>query len=114
MDVTCAKCSEPWDTYHMRHDEIWETSLSDEVKENWDGKLTEEIYAAFKEGGWKFAGSIYAIIQCPGCKNDDNNKTENFHERAEARALIADLMGDDEDATASMIEDLKYYDSNLG
>ena len=25
MDVTCAYCGEPWDTYHLRHDEVHET-----------------------------------------------------------------------------------------
>jgi hypothetical protein len=23
MDITCRKCGEPWDAYHLRHDVVW-------------------------------------------------------------------------------------------
>jgi hypothetical protein len=23
VDITCAKCGEPWDAYHLRHDVMW-------------------------------------------------------------------------------------------
>jgi hypothetical protein len=28
MDVHCTTCGEPWDVYHLRHDAIYETDLS--------------------------------------------------------------------------------------
>ena len=40
MDVHCSTCFEPWDTYHLRHDEIYETSLSVEEAEAW---LVQEL-----------------------------------------------------------------------
>ena len=33
-DVTCATCGEPWDTYHLRHDEVHETVAGQERLED--------------------------------------------------------------------------------
>lgn len=31
MDVTCATCGEPWDIYHLQHDEVYETEAGLEI-----------------------------------------------------------------------------------
>jgi hypothetical protein len=106
MDVTCAKCDEPWDSYHMRHDAIWETDLPEFIKKNWDGKLTPEIKAAFERDGWRFVGnSVYAIRQCPACKNEPD--TVESRGRAVTRAALAEILGDDQDGLISELNDLE-------
>lgn len=35
MDVHCSTCGEPWDTYHLRHDAIFETDLSHAEAKAW-------------------------------------------------------------------------------
>ena len=105
MDVTCAKCQEPWDNHHLRYDEIWETNLTEEVKKNWDGKLTPEIKQAFERNGWRFVGgSIYAIAQCPVCK--DQPTTSDGQHRVDIRAALAEVLGDDVDGLITELNDL--------
>ena len=35
MDVHCSTCGEPWDTYHLWHDAVFETGLSHEEAKAW-------------------------------------------------------------------------------
>src|SRR6266540_3927582 len=35
MDVHCSTCGEPWDVYHLRHEAIFETDLSQAEAEAW-------------------------------------------------------------------------------
>jgi hypothetical protein len=45
MDVHCATCGEPWDTYHIRHDAVYETPagldwLNHQINmEDWDKEM---------------------------------------------------------------------------
>jgi len=108
MDVTCANCREPWDTYHMLHDAIWETDLPDSVKKHISAEGTKLNFPGVREAlardGWKFAGnSVNAILRCPACPKGEEG--DNTTARAEARMVIAELLGDDEDGIASMLED---------
>lgn len=58
MDVTCATCGEPWDTYHMRHDAVWDTPAGIEIindkinAEEYEQRMTRDFTvktrAAFK------------------------------------------------------------------
>ena len=120
-DVYCANCREPWDTYHLRHDEIWETGLPEIMIKGWNGSLKGSENAmvrhAFEDLGWKFAGSIYAILRCPSCKSHEKWKREygiedtesdriNRGIREAATATLAELLGDDEDGLACELEDL--------
>lgn len=123
MDVTCA-CGEPWDTYHLRHEAIYETDVAarfyhgeDDVlaeslrRPRWDGKLTPEIRAAFAREGWQFAGSVLAVLHCPACPaNEEANGAQPaavVRDRKAARAALAEILGDDEDALACELEDLE-------
>ena len=36
MDVHCSTCGEPWDTYHLWHDAIWDTGLSEGEIREWE------------------------------------------------------------------------------
>ena len=109
MDVKCTKCSEPWDWYHIRHDALYETSITEIEAKNWDGKLTPRIRDFFAEEGWEFGSSPYVIFRCPCCKNTvlkDRVEANKAFERAELSQAIADVLGDDEDGIISELADL--------
>lgn len=132
MDVTCANCGEPWDTYHLRHDEVHETDagtqmIDDKIDqdnyekdlkysfvdppkpnykgEKWAGKLTPFWRKQFKELGWEFGGSLYAVMACPCCK--DKPALENSSARKETIGMIADLLKGDDDGLAVTLEDME-------
>jgi hypothetical protein len=115
MDVTCATCREPFDQYHMRHDAIWETDLPESVKRHVSNNGTTLNFPGVREAlardGWKFGSSVLAILECPCCKaNAEHNgdpDSEDVANRKMQRSVLADLLGDDEDGLASMLEDLE-------
>jgi hypothetical protein len=105
MDVTCAKCQEPFDVYHLMHDAIHETDLPEAVLKQWRSKLTPVFEEALNREGWRFVGhSLLAIAQCPACKEEPD--TPEARERAEKRGVLAELLGDDLDGLACHLEDL--------
>lgn len=126
MDVTCANCGEPWETYHLRHDEVHETEAGIawiEYKldceeypppkkppdlEEWKGKLTKFWREQFAELGWKFGSSVYVVLRCACCK--DNGSLPDSEERAERRQMYAELLAGDEDGLVSELNDLTYYE----
>ena len=80
MDVHCLNCGEPWDTYHLRHDAIYDAiadgglwpditiamldadDLRQKVRERFkDQKLTDEIREAFRAVKWEFGASILVV-----------------------------------------------------
>ncbi|HLP69726.1 MAG TPA: hypothetical protein VK181_19605 [Rhizobium sp.] len=110
MDVTCANCGEPYDTYHMRHDEPYEWDFSEAERKRFlatgkfEGKDDPALKAA-EASGWKFAGqTTMAILHCPACKSQ--TPLRDAIERKQMAAIAADLMGDDADGIASMLEDM--------
>tara|TARA_Y100000034_G_scaffold59125_1_gene71962 strand:- start:17 stop:238 length:222 start_codon:yes stop_codon:yes gene_type:complete len=59
----------------MAHDEIWETNLPDNIKEDLSehGTPLSQYGAkiALEELGWKFAGrSVYSFVRCPSCPQE--------------------------------------------
>jgi hypothetical protein len=63
MDITCAKCQEPWDFYHLMHDAIRETDLPEGViKQQWKSKLTPVFEEALQREGWRFIGNSLLAI----------------------------------------------------
>ena len=106
MDITCAKCGEPYDLYHLQHDEIWETDLPPEViKGQWKSRLNPVFEAALNGLGWRFiCNNLLAIAQCPACKNEA--ETPETKERAEMRCAMVTLLGDDTDGLAAELEEL--------
>jgi hypothetical protein len=117
MDVTCATCGEPWDTYHLRHDAVWDamsylpegmTELVGDYSERGVGPTAwiKPVMDAMRKAGWRFGGSVLAVIRCPDCPKDRPTNTA----RAEVRRCLSEVLGDDEDALASMLEG--YDDSH--
>lgn len=58
MDVHCSTCEEPWDTYHLHNDAIYETGLSVEEARRWctlpwAQRLTPRYREEFKKAGWR-------------------------------------------------------------
>ena len=107
MEIYCV-CGEPWDNYHMRFDAIQETDLPDKVKKDWDGKLTPIIEAAFERDGWRFVShNMYAISQCPACKNNPQNKTKEGREKVAMRQALVEVLGDDSDGLISELNDME-------
>ena len=112
MDTFCTNCGEPWDTYHLRHDEIDETGLPKEIKESFKGTssdLTEEVRVAFRAAGWEFGSNVLVIKRCPGCPKEPTEtqraEAANNLNRIEA---VAEIFGDDLDGLESELEELGH------
>lgn len=87
MDVYCAKCAEPWDVYTVYH----------ELGDCDDGNTSnKEAHALFAKGQG-----------CPSCRwGKDAPKERPL--KAEASSVMMDLLGDDLDGVASMMDDCEY------
>lgn len=106
MDVHCSTCGEPWDTYHLRHEAIFETDLSFEEAQAWlecsnQTRLLPRYREKFKAAGWEFGRSVINVIRCPCCPK---NATPD-PDRLATKAGLERLFGDDEDGLASTFED---------
>lgn len=102
MDVHCQSCNEPWEAYHIRHDAIHETDLSDKDKKAFKGKLTPKYRTAFKAAGWECGAGLFSIRRCPCCPTEAVlNK-----DRAAMTDVLHDLLGDDLDGIAAEMEDM--------
>jgi hypothetical protein len=89
MDVYCQRCDEPWDTYYVNFD-MDEDSGPDEF--DGDTKPSER----FKRGDG-----------CPACKWGKNAPKQKSI-RGMAMGAMAELLGDDMDGMASMMDDFEY------
>lgn len=108
MDVHCTTCNEPWDTYHLWHDAIFETGLSPIQAEAWRllshaEKLTDRYRNEFRAVGYEFGQSVINVIRCPACPNDAKPDLD----RLQTKAALEELLGDDEDGLAATFEDYK-------
>jgi hypothetical protein len=106
MDVHCTTCNEPWDTYHLRHDAVFETGLSHAEAKAWTEvspklKLLPRYREKFKATGFEFGNSIFNVMRCPACPKDTNPDAG----KAALKAGIVEIMGDDEDAIIDAMED---------
>jgi hypothetical protein len=108
MDVHCSTCNEPWDVYHLWHEAIYETGLSEEEVEEWrilprSRKLTDRYREKFKAADWVFGQTVVNVVRCPACPKDAKPNPE----RLQTKAAIEELLGDDEDGIAATFEDYK-------
>lgn len=108
MDVHCTTCGEPWDTYHLWQDAIFDTGLSVEQAEAWrrlprQEKLGPRYRAEFKAALWEFGSSVINVIRCPCCPKDANPDLE----RLATKQALEELMGEDEDGLAATFEDYR-------
>jgi hypothetical protein len=106
MDVFCSTCLEPWDTYHLRHDEIYETELAEEEIAVWlalpaANQLNTLYREAFRTVGWEFGQSLLNVLRCPCCPAD----AQPDPERVAIKAALEGALGDDPDGLAATFED---------
>ena len=87
MDLYCQKCSEPWDFWHVQSD------MDDELEDFADDGTKPSV--RFKNGEG-----------CPACDwGKKAPKTPNM--RAQAMKVTMDLLGDDIDGVAAMMDDFE-------
>lgn len=103
MDIYCPKCAEPWEL----------DTLHEEVKERYPdivfpGTLQGEVYARYRKAYDKAFNSVRKEFASKGCA------TFSFAGPCEANAIpwkgeliaeIYDLLGDDIDGAACLLED---------
>ncbi len=108
MDVHCSSCGEPWDTYHLKFDAVYETSMSEKDIQAWKElstpqQLGDRFRREFKAAGWEFGRSVINIIRCPACPSDAHPDSDTVHLKGE----LEQILGDDEDGLAAAFEDFK-------
>lgn len=119
MDVICANCAEPWDTYHLRNDEVHETDAGTQMihdqldaeefekkhrfspppadmcfrpsytGEAWHGKLTPFWREQFDRRGWEFGESLYTVLHCPCCPKGERTPEEREAAAGRRAMLLA-------------------------
>jgi hypothetical protein len=108
MDVHCSTCGEPWDTYHLLQDAVFETGLSPELAAAWRllpraEKLSTRYREEFRAIGYEFGQSVINVVRCPCCPKDAQPNLE----RVQTKAALEELLGDDEDGLAATFEDYR-------
>jgi hypothetical protein len=106
MDVHCTTCGEPWDVYHLRHDAIFETDLTQSEAEAWTElspslRLNKRYREKFRSAGYEFGASVLNVIRCPACPKDAKTDPD----KAALKAGIEEILGDDEGGIAATFED---------
>ena len=76
MDLICTRCGEPWDLDHVLHE---------------------------NPGGFVRKGGL--IRRCPTCPHDEPKLDPQTRQRLAAVAAMAELLGDDVDGLAAVLED---------
>lgn len=107
MDVHCTACGEPWDSYHLRHDAIYETDLTSDQAKAWDRlppqkRLSDHFRKEFAAAGYQFGPSLMVLLRCPSCPKAAKPDPEKTIIKAE----IANLLDGDDDGIAAAFEDL--------
>ena len=118
MDIKCATCQEPWEDYHMIHDEPWEVwdgvegssshLLVKKFLESDRSTIPKMLRDDLAEKGWKFGRSIVTILRCPCC-GDAGDVGGDVELRKGLRLAAEDLMGDDVDGLISTLEDIDRF-----
>jgi hypothetical protein len=106
MDVHCSTCGEPWDTYHLWHDAIWETGLDEAEIREWEKLPQSERLAArwreeFEMAGYVFGRTVINVIRCPSCPTGAKPDAAKVLMKAE----LEDLLAGDEDGLAATYDD---------
>lgn len=106
MNVHCSACNEPWDQMYLRRDAIYETTLSQVEIRKWfelpvSKRLDNNHRQAFKDVGYQFGNSVLDVMTCPCCPPGAKPDPD----KAMLKAGLVELLGDDEDGIAAMMED---------
>ena len=107
MDVHCTTCGEPWDTYHLTHEAIYDTGIPTEEILEWrklpaDQRLNNRVRDEFMEAGWHFGSSLMNVTRCPACPAGAYPDQDKLELKAELEAML----GGDDDGLAAHYEDL--------
>lgn len=120
MDLYCPVCGEPWD-FDSLHDEAQErygiqydsgldfdrTPNPDYISEDYH-KIYEAVSVEFRSIGCKALKSFGSHEHCTS-KNADPETDRTFGlTRSEAASAMYDILGDDLDGAAAMLEDLGF------
>ena len=108
MDVHCSTCGEPWDVYHLWHEAIFETELSEEEAKAWcalphQEKLSPLYRKSLRAAGWEFGRTVINVVRCPCCPREAKPNAELLEAKSEREALL----GDDPDGLAATFEDFE-------
>lgn len=120
MRVTCATCGEPWETDHLLFEAAGDIGdrYGGETAASQIAEMEGGLQTALREGtklcpphmiregmeklGWQFGVGAMSVHRCPCCPSE----TPTHRGRSAAHDAIADLLGDDIDGAASMLEEL--------
>ena len=94
MDLFCQKCLEPWDACYIGSGDF-DADCKEDGIEQVNNMLPSK---AFNTG-----------IGCPSCnwgKSKNANKENTL--KSQAMSLMSDILGDDIDGVASMMDDFEY------
>ena len=99
MDINCPICAEPWDMESI-HEEIDSRIEAETMQRNPEySVMYSQVSREFRRRGCKaftFTGAA------PWCVKPDN---DSQYELASVASALYDLLGDDMDGAASMLED---------
>ena len=99
MDIYCPKCGEPWDIDSL-HGEV-EVRLADIPNRSSYEKTFETVRQDFYRRG------CVALRATCGCVLPETDSTFGLT-RAEASASLMEMLGDDIDGVASMLDDMRF------
>jgi hypothetical protein len=94
MDINCPVCGEPWDIDSL-HDELTERYDGDPPRGDAYQKEFSELQAEFYRKG---CVAFSDVVQC--------ERPEGGSMKAMASSALYDILGDDIDGIASMLEDM--------
>ena|SRR5205085_9403719 len=106
MDVYCSTCGDPWDVDYLRHEQIFETDLTEAEADSWRElppaqQLSERYRNLFRAIGWEFGQTVINVIRCRCCPKD----AEADPGRVAVKAALEGLLRDDPDGLAAAFED---------
>lgn len=106
MDVHCSTCGEPWETFHLLEELIYEACGEEQLTEIWLGipvseRLSSSFRPMFQVLGWEFGDSILDVCHCACCPGD-LHPNESL---ALTRSAIVEILGADTDAIAATFEE---------
>jgi hypothetical protein len=97
MDIYCVRCGEPWDIDSL-HEEV------DERNETGETASFDTVRGDFYSRGCAALSNAFGTVKCERSEPVSNGKLSP----AMAMSVLVDIMGDDIDGVAAMMEDYGY------
>ena len=99
MDLYCSKCGEPWDNDCL-HDEVSERNDFSTAKDDGTPWTYRDVLREFQQSGCIALSAAFGAGVGDDCAANRGNSA-----RAAAADALNDLLGDDSDGIASMMQD---------